>query len=419
MPDIANRYLPGQPVDDPQLFFGRQDVLASIPRQLAQGQRVFVVSGARRIGKTSLLRQLPTYLPEGFVPVEVGLLAESDRRLDRLLWRLADGIGQQVSSRLGVEGLAPAWADFEGQTDCLLDRFWPQIRAALGDQRLILMLDDLDSLRHDEANLLDPLVAILSAWHDRDEGLSSRRLAQSLHPGDSPELGTPLPAMAMAMVLTVSATRQEALMQAYPRLLGKALTYVLGPLTSAEAARLITQPVQSAITYDHDAVQRLIEIASGQPYYLQWFCFELFDRCARAGRVSRRNVDLLAADLINQDIADFRQIWDASSPQEQLMLAALVSLRGTRGVATAQDVRIILNRTGADLEHGQVVEVLESLASRGVLERLGASSYRFGVALLQDWLRARIDLQEVAHDICRTAKSQGRPARLLRWTKGR
>jgi len=416
MPDVANRYIPGQPVDDPKLFFGRQDVLASISRRLVQGQRVVLVSGARRMGKTSLLRQLPIYLPEGFVPVEVELLAESDRQLDRLLWRLADAIDQQVSHRLDVEGLAPVWADFEGQTDRLLHRFWSQIRAALGERRLILMLDDLDSLLHGEANLLDPLVAILSAWHDRDEGLPSRRPAQSLHPGDGPELGTSLPAM--AMVLTVSATQQEALMQACPRLF-KALTYVLGPLTSEEATRLITRPVRGVITYDHDAAQRLIEIASGQPYYLQWFCFELVDRCARAGHVSRRNVDLLVADLTKRDIVDFRQIWDESSPWEQLILAALVSLRGTRGVATAQDVRVILNRTGSGLEQGRVVEVLESLAARGVLERLGASSYRFGVMLLQDWLRARIDLQEVVHDICRTANSRERLARLLRRAKER
>lgn len=238
----------------------------------------------------------------------VELLAESDRELDRPLWRLADAIDQQLSHRLGVEGLAPAWADFEGQTDCLLDGFWPQIRAALGDRRLILILDDLDSLLHGEANLLDPLVAILLAWLCRDEEPQIRASwARSM-----PEA----PPVVAAMALTVSVAQQEALVQRYPHLFGQALTYVLGPLTSEEATRLITQPVQGVITYDHDAAQRLIEIASGQPYYLQWFCFELFDRCARVGRVSRRNVDLLVADLTKQDIADFRQIWNESSPQE-------------------------------------------------------------------------------------------------------
>jgi hypothetical protein len=411
MPDVANPYVPGQPVDDPRLFFGRQDVLASILRRLVQGQCVFVVSGARRMGKTSLLRQLPTYLPAGFVPVEVDLLAESDRQLDRLLWQLADAIGQQVSHRPGVEGLAPAWADFEGQTDCLLDRFWPQIRTALGDQCLILMLDDLDSLLHGEANLLDPLVAILLAWLCRDEKPQNRA---------SWARGRPeAPPIAAAMALAVSVAQPKVLVQRYPRLFGKAPTYALGPLPSKDATRLITEPVQGVITYDHDAVQRLIEIVSGQPYYLQWLCSELFDRCARVGRVSRRDVDLLTADLTRQDMVDFRQIWDESSLQEQLILAALVSLRGTRGVATALDVRIMLSKTGVSLEHGWVVEVLESLAARGVLERPGASSYRFGVALLQDWLRARIDLREVAHDICQTVKSRERPARLLRWAKGR
>ncbi len=142
----------------------------------------------------------------------------------------------------------------------------------------------------------------------------------------------------------------------------------------------------------------MIEITSGQPYYLQLLCFEVFNRCAATGWVNQHDVDLVMEDLLGREISDFRQVWHESSPPEQAVLAALVSLRGARGVATVQEVRTILNKAGTAAKREQVVEALDRLVERGILERLGALSYRFRVALLRDWLSERINLPEVARN---------------------
>ncbi len=44
------------------------------------------------------------------------------------------------------------------------------------------------------------------------------------------------------------------------------------------------------------------------------------------------------------------------------------------------------------------LEVLDQLAARGILERLGALSYRFRLMLLSDWLRERLDLPKLARN---------------------
>jgi hypothetical protein len=391
MPDIVNPYVPGQAVKNPNLFFGRREVLASIREQLLKGRRAFVISGAQRMGKTSLLRQLAATLPEEYISVRVDLLEENTQRLDWLLWHLADAIDAQVSRQLSVERFAPEWADFEAHTEHLLDDFWPQVRARLGDQVLVLLLDDLDSLAQTTTTLLASFVTVLATWREQDEGL--------------------------ALVLAASETQSEILAREHPRLFGGALTYTLGPLSSEEAVRLITWPVDGVITYDYGVARRLIEITSGQPYYLQLLCFEVFNRCAPAGWVNQRDVDLVLEDLVGREIADFRRVWDESSPREQAVLAALVSLRGARGVATAQEVRTILTKAGARAERGQVTRALENLVARGILERLGALSYRFRVALLRDWLCERIDLKEVVRDTRWTSDkdklgTEGRVSRL-------
>jgi Tol biopolymer transport system component len=202
----------------------------------------------------------------------------------------------------------------------------------------------------------------------------------------------------MALVMTTAPTWQETLARKHPRLFAGSLTSVLNTLSSEEATRLITWPVDGILTYDYGVSRRLIEITSGQPYYLQLLCFEVFSRCAQAGWVNQRDLDFVIEDLVGRDIPEFHQVWDESSPQEQAILAALVSLRGARGVATGQEVGKVLSKAGARVKRDQVNAGLESLASRGILERLGALSYRFRVALLRDWLGYRIELSEVVRD---------------------
>lgn len=75
------------------------------------------------------------------------------------------------------------------------------------------------------------------------------------------------------------------------------------------------------------------------------------------------------------------------------MIGALASLRGARGVATAHEVQGLLARSGARVTQAQIEAVLERLSAREIVERLGALSYRFRVALLREWLGAQVDLE--------------------------
>ncbi len=386
MSDTVNPYIPGRPIDNPKLFFGRREILASIHESLVKGRRVFTLSGAPRMGKSSLLRQIPDRLPEEYLAVRLDLMDEGAKHLDWLLWRVADAVGRQLGQQLDVKDLEPAWAEFEVHTDRLLADFWPKVRKVLGSRGLVLLLDDLDSLVREETNLLDPLLTVLADWRERD--------------GD------------LAMVLTLSDVLQESMARKHPQLFGGVQAYTLGPLVSEESNRLITWPVDGVLTYDYGVARRLVELTSGHPYFLQLLCFEVFNRCASSGWVNQRDVDLVLEDLIGREISDFRLLWEESSPQEQAALAGLVSLRGARGMATVQEVRTILTKSGARVEPGQVAGALDALASRGILERLGALSYRFRVPMLRDWLIERIDLSQVVRNTrWGSAESGARSAR--------
>lgn len=365
MPDAANPFIPGQPVASPSLFFGRRSTITWIRDSLVKGQRLLVISGAPRVGKTSLLRQLPAYLYALYSMVRVDVLNEGANQLDRLLWCLADLVARELSTQLRLDVPRPAWSEFEGHTEYLLKSYWPEVRALLGGSDLLLLLDDVDGLAREDRDLVEPLFAVLRAWIASD------------------------PRLALVMAATLSPREREAVA-------GQQLPLqMLGPLTGDESVRLVTEPVTGLLTYDFGVARRLVEITSGQPYYLHLFGFELVQRCAASGWVNQRDVDAVLASLVRRDILEFRQEWDASSPQEQAVLAALVSLRVSRGVATALEVHTLLTQSGSRVERQQVADVLEQLVGRGVLDRLGALSYRFRISLFSDWLRERVNLPKL------------------------
>ena len=205
MPDIVNPYIPGRPVDNPKLFFGRRDEIGSLRESLMKGRRVFVISGPPRIGKSSLLRQLPGLLPDPLVTASVEFLEEDVQQLDWLLYRLAQAIAQSVVAP------APAWPDFEARTSQLLDHFWPQARQALGERVLVLLLDDMELLEAGSPELLDTFLSALALWREREPDL--------------------------ALVLVADEGLAARLFRQHPRLFGGALTLSLGlcPAKTASA----------------------------------------------------------------------------------------------------------------------------------------------------------------------------------------
>jgi AAA+ ATPase superfamily predicted ATPase len=71
MEELKNPYIAGSPVSEPQMFFGREDVFEWIERNLPGWfvDHILVIHGQRRVGKTSVFRQLARRLPERYVPV--------------------------------------------------------------------------------------------------------------------------------------------------------------------------------------------------------------------------------------------------------------------------------------------------------------------------------------------------------------
>ena len=139
----VNPYVAGAPLRGEQGFFGRQDTLDWVARELRNpATNALVLFGQRRIGKTTLLLQLQRTLPaDAFLPVYFDLQDQATRPLGHVLADLADTAAEKVDLE------PPAPAAFDDQGRLFRREFLPQLYRALGEQRRpVFLLDEFDVL---------------------------------------------------------------------------------------------------------------------------------------------------------------------------------------------------------------------------------------------------------------------------------
>lgn len=392
MVELVNPYDTSRPVSEEKMFFGRDDALAWIRENLVGGRRVLVIHGPRRIGKSSLLRQLAFHLPPGYIPVFLDLRQARQKNLPALLWQVGVDVASKLRETYGLPLAEPALEAIQKDPTYLADHFFPQVQEMLGDGQLVLLADNLDALAEPRRPGPEkkPLVEDASQAQEAGE--------VELAPAFLSFLADAL--KDRPWIRLILALRQpESLAGKFPHLFAAAAYRKLGPLTSPEAARLIREPVSGMLDYDVGVTRRIMELTSNHPYFIQLFCYTLFNRCARNGRATLSDVEAAVDELLALGISDFHELWEASSPQEKIILAALGALHWGHGIATRQDVSSALSRRGIRADPAEVAEALDSLAARDILERLGAFSYRFHVDLLRIWLGRNQRPDEVYREI--------------------
>jgi hypothetical protein len=157
------------------MFFGRQDVFRFIRETLVgrYQDNAIVLYGGRRTGKTSVLYQMGRHLDDKYVPVFVDLQAVSLGGLGDMLWGIARqavrALRQQKEIKLSIPSRDEFADDPEG---CFYECFLDPALQALGDQHLLLMLDEAARLYEQvKAGRLEPrafgLLRSLIQYHAR------------------------------------------------------------------------------------------------------------------------------------------------------------------------------------------------------------------------------------------------------------
>jgi len=373
----TNPYVFDSPIIARELFFGRDDIFRSIKEALIDREQdnFIILYGQRRIGKTSVLHQVGHRLSEQYISVLIDLQSVPFDSIEGLLQEVASTIQQALQRDRDVKVELPSRDQFLADPQHAFGRdFLTRVEEALGDRYLILMLD--------EAQLIQEK-AQQGPWEDDAFEYFSNFIRQHARLG-----------------LILSIESQES-----PSLSSVGIQKKVGFLNRDEAVKLVVQPVQGILTYDPEAVERILSLTSGHPYYVQLLCHSLFAYCQRVNTsaVTLTDVEAILPEVVERAVSDFQLLWDNSTAEEKFVLAALAQAGGREGQAIAkEELLTTLRRRKAPISTHQVAKALVNLSLREIINF--QAPYTFNVDVFRLWLRDQKRIGWVKRELAGTVE---------------
>ncbi|NEO67903.1 MAG: ATP-binding protein, partial [Moorea sp. SIO4G2] len=235
-----NPYIVGSAISEPKSFFGRETLIEFVEDNLNQGERVILLHGQRRIGKSSVLLQIPNLIQsEQFVFIYFDLQDKGRLALSNVLHLLAETIINDLINHLKLEldyGKLPIEADLASNPSIFSQNFFPEIYQGLGEKTIVLMLDEFDVL-----NNYDPTSSVQTFF---------------------PYLQSLLNQHEQLVIIPVIGRQPDDLTKLLS-LFRRAPTYKIGLLSLQDTQKLITEPAKRSLVYSQDSIQAIIDLSQG------------------------------------------------------------------------------------------------------------------------------------------------------------
>ena len=273
-----NPYISGGPIREPDMFFGREELLKRIINTLHNNS--IMIHGPRRIGKTSLLYQLADRLraasdPDyAFIPALIDLEGTlQEEFFHTLMEEVLEDCQPYLTERLPLVynekgGRAYTHRDFAHDLSTLIGHLQQNSDKEV---RLILLLDEVDVM-----NRYDQLV------QQQLRGIFMKTFARNLG----------------AVVAGVHINKEwDRLESPWYNLF---LEMELSPLSHEEVVRLIKQPVKGVYSYEDEAVEAIWQYSQGHPQRVQQLCLEAVNRLLQEGRsrVTKADVESVYQEIL-------------------------------------------------------------------------------------------------------------------------
>jgi len=395
MSSPTNPYIAGNPITGTEMFFGRQDVFRFVRETLVgrYQDNAIVLYGGRRTGKTTVLYQMGRHLDPRYVPVFVDLQGISLQGLDEMLRGIARQIARTLCRQKGIRLNVPSRDEFANDPGgCFCGDLLDPALEALGDDHLLLMLDEAARLYEQvQAGHLEPRVFDLL-----------RSLIQ-YHPH-------------LNFIFSIGSGLEE-MRREYTLLFNLCQYRKISFLDRDAGIALITEPVKGHYRYAPGAVERILEVTHGHPYYTQLVCNRLFARWARQGgdEVAVSDVEAILGEAAEQGMASLQYTWEEASDAAKVVLAALAELVvDANQPVSPDDLRAIFATQEIALSRRAVSGALRELVTREVL-RPTNGGYVFTVDLMRLWLQQYQRLEWVKSKI--PASEEAEPPAKRDWVR--
>jgi type I restriction enzyme M protein len=400
-------YVTGSPLEPQhghEVFFGREDVIGQISRQIATHGNVVLLEGNRRAGKTSILKHLEgrTAIP-GWLAVYSSLqgaegaaqavgvptpevFREIARSIATALTKLGIEVplpnGDVIAAGKPALGIARAcregigsdspFADFREYLELILSILE---RLGLG---LVLMLDEFDKLQE-----------------GIDNGVTSPQVPENIR-----FLIQTYPKF--SAILTGSRRLKRLREEYWSALYGIGISIQVTALDMLSARSVVTEPVRNKLAYSKEAIERIVDLTARQPYLMQCLCNQVFDYAVqtKSRSITLGVVNDVAIGLV-RDNEHFASLWDyaGGGPEtgrrrrQLILLFCALSFKqsthisfGTLHEQLAQaGVDVGDEALDADLAYLRELELVD------LSGEIGDGHYRLAIPLMADWIEQQQD----------------------------
>ncbi|MCA9929413.1 MAG: AAA family ATPase, partial [Anaerolineales bacterium] len=381
---ITNPYLPGTPLrPNSTVFYGREQLFKFIAENVGgRSQRnVLILIGHRRTGKTSALLRLEDRLPSFLLPVYIdcqslGVLPGMPALFHDLAWLIADVLAKR-DIELDVPE-PPVWE--KDPTGLFQRKFLPYVRSLLPEEtRLLLVFDEFEAFESlVEDGILPPtFFTFMRHLMQHSEGLG---------------------------FVFVGTQRLEAMSANYWSVLFNIALYEHIRYLSEEAAiRLISEPVAPHLIYDDLAIDKILRVTAGHPYFLQLVCYTLVKRAnsQRTGYVTISDVNAGLDEMLSLGEVHFAYLWQRSSFAERAILTAVAHMMDKDIAFYPEDFIDYLQSYGIHLSPTEATAALNRLVEREIMQEASRGAtiqYELRIGLVGLWVAKHKSLSKLHAD---------------------
>jgi hypothetical protein len=367
--EIDNPYIFSSPLSEKQgVFVGRIDVVTRIEQFLRDPRRPpLLLYGQRRMGKTSLLRNLGRLLPSTIVPLFVDGQGASlaDNYADYLY-----SVAKQMVKSAGEQrqlALPPLPREKLSTSPFITFNDWldevEQVLETHDKSMALLTLDELEALarvtdkeRFDAADLLSLL----------------RNLIQHRS--------------RFKVMLAGSRTLEE--FDHWASHLINMQVLKIGYLENNEALHLIENPIPNfSLRYELEASQRILKLTRGHPHLIQLLCHEIVILKNKQPPAQRRLVGPVDVEAAVSSALDVGYLFFADIRQNQIdeTGSALLRFMAAQGEDVPVSQEVLADQFSIDLD-----QTLSQLLHRDLIEPV-QGGYRFQVEMVRCWFDQQYD----------------------------
>jgi hypothetical protein len=360
--ELENPYIFGVPLgQDEELFVGRSDLAARIELYLSDRRSPpLLLYGQRRMGKTSLLRNLGRLLPSSTVPLFVdgegiaGAVNDAD-----LLYAIASAMVRSAERHRKLTLPRRERAAFSESPFISFNEWLDELELLLEAQKSIALLaidefEVLDAIGQTRRFSIDDILRLLR------------------------HLGQHRPRF--KVLLAGSHTLDE--FRHWASYLINMQVIKISYLSPQACLGLIERPVKDfALQYQPEASQAIVDLTRGHPHFVQLICYEIVERKNQQPPAQRRLVTL---DDVEGAVQEALHTGD-------LFFADLCQQIGPEGVAFLQKLaqhgpHAAVDRASmaAQLKRDDLATTIALLLHRDLIEE-APEGYRFQIELFRRW----------------------------------